>query len=80
MNPQEFKKQWDTHIPEFPVTPEQVDLWFALHIEPILAKGLRTTFAKWDRDKPTMNYEYLVRYTSKTMNNEKTRLTTLQAR
>ena len=79
MNPQEFKQQWDAHIPEFPVTPEQVDLWFALHTEAVLSKGLRTTFVKWDRDKASMDYDYLVRYASKSMNNEKSRLATITA-
>jgi hypothetical protein len=73
MNPQDFKLQWDTHIPEFPVTIEQVDLWFALHTGETISKGLLTTLSKWSRDKAAMGQEYLIRYTSKTMNNEKSR-------
>jgi hypothetical protein len=73
MTAHEFQRTWNDHIPEFPVPIEQIDLWLALHTEAVVLKGITIMFAKWNRDKHKMNEEYLIRYASKSMNNETSR-------
>ena len=73
MNSKDIQQMWNDRIPEHPITVDQVNLWLVLNTEPIVQMGIRTTFAKWDRERAQMNEQYLIRYASKTMNNEKTR-------
>jgi hypothetical protein len=64
---------WNARIPEHPIALDQVNLWLALNTEEIVQMGISTTFAKWDREGSQMDEQYLIRYASKTMNNEKSR-------
>lgn len=73
MNSKDIQQMWNDRIPEHPITVDQVNLWLALNTEPIVQMGIRTTFAKWERERAQMDEQYLIRYASKTMNNEKSR-------
>jgi hypothetical protein len=73
MNPRDFQARWNNSIPEHPISIEQIELWLALHAADVVLKGFHATFVKWNRDKQKMDDNYLIRYASKTMNNEKTR-------
>lgn len=73
MTSQELQSLWNTTLGAHPISPEQADLWLALHTEEVINLALRATFAKWERENHTMTEQYLLRYASKTMNNAKSR-------
>jgi hypothetical protein len=75
MTTEELRAAWDAHISKFPLSEEQAGLWLGLHNDETIMRGLNATFWKWNRDgfRLKMNEDYLIRYTSKTLNNIKAR-------
>ena len=70
---QQLQTLWNSHIPSFPLSDVQADLWIYLHNDETLRRGMNATFSKWDRDHAKMDEGYLLRYASKTLNNIKSR-------
>jgi len=74
-----LQQLWNASIGEHPLSVDQAEMWLVLHTEEIIRKGVQTTISKWQRENHTMSEDYLLRYTSKTMNNAKTRMAVAQS-